>query len=87
MDPELPGAKAAIALALINQAAPDIKIKFQRSERLEEESQGLSDSVRESINRRETTEKQKRGQKQQTRDLAKILFAANTKPEDHKRLC
>lgn len=30
-------------------------------------------------------EKQMRGQRQQTRDLAKILLAAMAKPQDHRR--
>lgn len=38
MDPELPETKASVALTFINEAAPDIKRKFQRVERLREKS-------------------------------------------------
>jgi hypothetical protein len=38
MDPELPETKALLALVFINQAAPDIKRKLQRVERLGEKS-------------------------------------------------
>ena len=38
MDLELPEAKAVRGLAFINQAAPDIKRKLQRVERLGEKS-------------------------------------------------
>lgn len=38
MDPELPETKASLALVFINQAAPDIKRKLQRVERLGEKS-------------------------------------------------
>lgn len=44
MDPELPETKALLALVFINQAAPDIKRKLQRVERLGEKS--LRDLVR-----------------------------------------
>lgn len=69
MDPESPETKMAVALAFINQAAPDIKQKLQRVEKLGERSLRM-------FNKRKTTEeKQMRGQKQQTPDLAKILLA------------
>ena len=38
MNPEAPEIKAAIIMAFVNQAAPDIKKKLQRVEKLGEES-------------------------------------------------
>ena len=38
MNPEDPETKAAIIMAFVNQAAPDIKKKLQRVERLGEKS-------------------------------------------------
>jgi hypothetical protein len=49
MDLELPEAKAVRGLAFINQAAPDIKRKLQRVERLGEKSERLSDGGGESV--------------------------------------
>lgn len=74
-------AKAAVVLAFINQAAPDIKQKLQRVEKFGERSLRM-------FNKRKTTDKikkQMRGQKQQTPDLAKILLATMAKPEDYRR--
>lgn len=47
MDPESPEAKAAVALAFINQAAPDFKRELQRVERFSD-----SDRERENTDRR-----------------------------------
>ena len=41
MHPESPVVMAAVALAFISQAAPDVKQKLQRVERLGEESERL----------------------------------------------
>lgn len=68
MDPESLDRKAAIVLSFINQAAPDIKKKLQRADRLGERSlRDLVIMAERVFNRRETTEeKQMRGQTQQT---------------------
>ena len=87
MHPESPEAKAAVALAFINQAAPDIKQKLQRVERLGEKSVRELVIVAERVfNGRETEEeKQMKGQRQKTQDLAKILLAAIAESEDSRR--
>lgn len=87
MDSESLEANTAVAPAFINQVAPDIKRKFQRVERLVEKSSRDLVTVAERVfSGKETAEeKQMRGQRQQTRDLAKILLAAMAKPEDYRR--
>ena len=87
MDPESPETKTVVSLVFFNQAAPDIKRKFQRVERLVEKSSRDLVTVAERVfSGKETAEeKQMRGQRQQTRDLAKILLAAMAKPQDHRR--
>ena len=87
MDPELPKAKATVALASINQARPYIKKNVQRLERLREKSlRDLGIVTKRIFTKRETTEeKQVKGLKQQTPNLAKILLAAMFKAEDHSR--
>ena len=87
MDSETLEANTAVAKAIINQVAPDIKRKIQRVERLVEKSSRDLVTVAERVfSGKETAEeKQMRGQRQQTRDLAKILLAAMAKPQDHRR--
>ena len=57
MDPQADESRAAVILAFVNQAAPDIKKKLQKIERLNEQS--LQDLVRAAervFNHRETPE-------------------------------
>ena len=59
MNPEAPETKAAIIMAFVNQAAPDIKRKLQRVERLGEKSLQEVVIVAERVyNNRESPEEQ-----------------------------
>ena len=77
MNPEAPETKAAIIMAFVNQAAPDIKRKLRRVERLGEKSlQDLIIVAERVYNNRESPEEQQtKLSHQQTRNLAKILLA------------
>lgn len=77
MDPEAPENTAAIVMAFVNQAAPDLKRKLQRVERLGERSlQDLVVVAERVFNNRESPEEQQtRINNRQTRNLAKILLA------------
>lgn len=77
MDPEAPENTAAIVMAFVNQAAPDVKRKLQRVERLGERSlQDLVVVAERVFNNRESPEEQQtRINNRQTRNLAKILLA------------
>ena len=99
MDPELPETKALLALVFINQAAPDIKRKLQRVERLREKSlRGLvivTEKVfngKKSVKKKQITEEKQMEQRQrkeenhQTHILTRIMMAAKVKPE-HNRRC
>ena len=59
MNPEAPETKAAIIMAFVKQAAPDIKKKLQRVERLGEKSlQDLVIATERVYNNRESLEEQ-----------------------------
>lgn len=75
MNPEAPESKAAVIVAFVNQSAADIRRKLQRIDRLGEKSlQDLLVVAEKVYNNREPPEdKQAR---RQTRDLARILWAA-----------
>lgn len=79
--------KAALALAFINQAAPDIKENLQRVERLREK--GLRDLIimaeKKCLIKEKVQERQVKERRQQTHNLTKILLAAMAKPEDCRR--
>ena len=88
MNPEAPETKAAIIMAFVNQATPDIKKKLQRVERLGEKS--LQDLVivaeRVSNNRESPEEQQNKLRDRQTRNLAKILLATSMDdPQERRR--
>nr|XP_055200985.1 uncharacterized protein LOC129522712 [Nyctereutes procyonoides] len=88
MDPEAPETKAAIIMTFVNQAAPGIKKKLQRVERLGEKS--LQDLVivaeRVYNNRQSPEEQQTKLSDRQTRNLAKILLATTMdNPQERRR--
>ena len=59
MNPKAPETKAAIIMAFVNQATPDIKKKLQRVERLGEKSlQDLVIVAEQVYNNRESLEEQ-----------------------------
>ena len=49
MDPEAEGTQAALIMHFVNQAAPDIRKKLQKLERLGEEYPGFSNSGRKAL--------------------------------------
>ena len=77
MNPKAPETKAAIIMAFVNQATPDIKKKLQRVERLGEKSlQDLVIVAERVYNNRESPEEQQTKLRDlQTGNLAKILLA------------
>ena len=88
MNPEAPETKAAIIMAFVNQAAPDIKKKLQRVERLGEKSlQDLVIVAERVYNNRESPEEQQtKLSDRQTRNLAKILLATTMDdPQERRR--
>ncbi|CAD7682007.1 unnamed protein product [Nyctereutes procyonoides] len=88
MNPEAPETKAAIIMAFVNQAAPDIKTKLQRVERLGEKSlQDLVIVAERVYNNRESPEEQQtKLSDRQTRNLAKILLATTMDdPQERRR--
>ena len=88
MNPEAPETKAAIIMAFVNQAAPDIKKKLQRVERLREKSlQDLVIVAEQVYNSRKIPEEQQtKLSDQQTRNLAKILLATTMDdPQERRR--
>ena len=87
MNPEAPETKAAIIMAFVNQAAPDIKRKLQRVERLGEKSlQDLIIVAERVYNNRESPEEQEtKLSDRQTRNLAKILLATTMDDPQEKR--
>ena len=87
MNPEAPETKAAIIMAFVNQAAPDIKRKLQRVERLGEKSlQDLITVAERVYNNRESPEEQQiKLCDRQTRNLAKILLATTMDDPQEKR--
>ena len=86
MDPEAEGTQAALIMHFVNQAAPDIRKKLQKLERLGEKSiQDLITVAERVYNTRETPEeKQAKAADRQTRNTASILPAA-TVPDSEKR--
>ena len=88
MDPQADESRAAVMLAFVNQAAPDIKKKLQKIERLNEQSlQGLVKAAERVFNHRETPEEREdrirreerkfRAEKNRKnqKELAQIFFA------------
>ena len=76
MDPQADESRAAVMLAFVNQAAPDIRKKLQKIERLHEQS--LQDLVRAAervFNHKETPEEREDRIKRKKRK-----FRANKKP-------
>ena len=86
MDPEAEGTQAALIMHFVNQAAPDIRKKLQKLERLGEKSiQDLITVVERVYNTRETPEeKQAKAADCQTCNMARILLAA-TVPDSGER--
>ncbi|XP_021113435.1 uncharacterized protein LOC110348966, partial [Heterocephalus glaber] len=78
MDPEAIETKAAVIIHFVNQAAPDIKKKLQKVDRLGEKSiQDLVAVAEKVYNNRETAEeKREKADDRQTQNLARILLAA-----------
>ncbi|XP_062961832.1 uncharacterized protein LOC134384148 [Cynocephalus volans] len=75
-EPSSEGQQAAVAMAFIGQAAPDIKKKLQRLEGLQDYS--LQDLVREAekvYHKRETEERERRRDRRQEKNLTRILAA------------
>ena len=88
MNPEALETKAAIIMAFVNQAAPDIEKKLQRVERLGEKSlQDLVIVAERVYNNRESPEEQQtKLSDRQTRNLAKILPATTMDdPQERQR--
>ncbi|CAD7691788.1 unnamed protein product [Nyctereutes procyonoides] len=87
MNPEARETKAAIIMAFVNQAAPDIKKKLQSVERLGEKS--LQDLVivaeRVYNNRERPEEQQTKLSDRQTQNLAKILLATTMDDPQERR--
>ena len=88
IDPQANESRVAVMLAFVNQAAPDIKKKLQKIERLNEQSlQDLMRAAKRVFNHRETPEeredriKRKRKKlraeenRKNQKDLAQIFFA------------
>ncbi|XP_054546762.1 uncharacterized protein LOC129145082 isoform X1 [Talpa occidentalis] len=97
MDPEATENRAAVVMAFVNQAAPDIKQKLQRIDRLGEKSiRDLMEVAEKVYNRRETPEQREDRIRQEerkvraaenarhTRDMARILFAVTQKDNPGK---
>ena len=86
MDPEAEGTQAALIMHFVNQAAPDIRKKLQKLERLGEKSiQDLITVAERVYNTRETPEKkQAKAADRQTRNMACIVLAA-TVPDSGER--
>ena len=78
MDPEAEGTQAALIMHFVNQAAPDIRKKLQKLERLAEKSiQDLITVAEKVYNTRETPkEKQAEVADHHTRKMVRILLAA-----------
>ncbi|XP_069413138.1 uncharacterized protein [Ovis canadensis] len=93
MDPEVEGTQAALIMHFLNQAAPDIRKKLQKLERLGEKSiQDLITVAERVYNTRETPEeKQTKAADRQTRNTAACILPAATVPDSEKkrehRLC
>ena len=78
MDPQANESRTAIMLAFVNWAAPDIRRKLQKIERLGEQSiQDLVRAAERVFNHRETPEERKERvrQKESQKELAQIFFA------------
>ena len=88
MDPQADESRAAVLLAFVNQAAPDIRRKLQRTERLGEQSiQDLVRAAEKVFNNRETPEEREERIRREEREfrakenrrnqkeLAQIFFA------------
>ena len=86
MDPEAEGTQAALIMHFVNWAAPDIRKKLQKLERLGEKSiQDLVTVAERVDNTREAPEeKQAKAADLQTHNMARILLAA-TGPDSGER--
>ena len=86
MDPEAEGTQAALIMHFVNQAAPDIRKKLQKLERLGEKSiQDLITVAERVYNTQETPEeKQAKAADRQTHNTARIMLAA-TVPDSGER--
>ena len=78
MDPEAEGTQAALIMHFVNQAAPDIRKKLQKLERLGEKSIQDLITVAERVDNTQETpeEKQAKAADHQTRNMACILLVA-----------
>ena len=86
MDPEAEGTQAALIMHFVNQAAPDIRKKLQKLERLGEKSIQDLITVAERVDNTQETpeEKQAKAADRQTHNMAHILLAA-TVPDSGER--
>ena len=86
VDPEAEGTQAALIMHFVKQAAPDIRKKLQKLERLGEKSiQDLITVAERVYNTRESPEKKKaKAADRQTRNMTCILLAA-TVPDSGER--
>ena len=70
MDPQADESCMAVMLAFVNQAAPDIRRKLQKIERLGEQSiQDLVRAAKRAFNHRETPEERKEGVRREEREF------------------
>ena len=70
MDPQADESHAAVLLAFVNQAAPDIRRKLQRIERLGEQSiQDLARAAEKVFNNRETPEEREEQIRREEREF------------------
>ena len=73
MDPQAEEARAAVLLAFVNQAAPDINRKLQKIEGLGEQTiQDLLKAAEKVFNNRETSEEREERLRREKRELAEI---------------
>ena len=98
MDPQADESRAAVLLAFVNQAAPDIRRKLQRIERLGEQSiQDLVRAAEKVFNNRETPEEREERIRREEREfrakenrrnqkeLAQIFFAGTRLGPDSRK--
>ena len=74
MDPQTEESRAAVLLAFVNQAAPDIRKKLQKIEGLGEQMiQDLLKAAEKVFNNRETTEEREERLRREERELAEKI--------------
>ena len=74
MDPQAEESRAAVLLAFVNQAAPDIRKKLQKIEGLGEQMiQDLLKAAEKVFNNRETTEEREERLRREERELAEKI--------------